>query len=62
MTFADGVTTGGQGGGFFVIHCHAGKGFADLLGGFGRVWLPVDTFGVHIDQAHLNRGKRIGHG
>ena len=55
---AEGVATCGQGDGFLVIHCHAGKGFADVAARSDRIGHTVRTLGVHIDQAHLHGGQR----
>jgi hypothetical protein len=54
VCFAEGVATSDERHGFFVIHGHAGEGFADVArGGFG-IGVAVGAFGVHIDQAHLH--------
>ena len=56
---AEGVATGDQGHGFFIVHRHAGEGFADVMGGCDRVGVAFRTFRVHVDQAHLDGGQRV---
>ena len=58
---ADGVATGRQGGGFLVIHGHAGEGLAHLCSGLQRVRLAVDAFRVDVDETHLHGGERVFH-
>src|SRR5690554_1338912 len=62
MGFTNGVATGCQCRGFFVVHRHTGEGFTHLLGGFQRIRLTVHAFRVHVDQAHLNGRQRVFHG
>src|SRR5690554_216272 len=62
VTLTNRVATGRQGCSFFIVHRHAGEGYAYLLTGFDRIRLAVHAFRVYIDQAHLNRGKRVFHG
>ena len=57
--FAEGVSTGGQRHSFFVVHRHAGKGFANVASRSQWVCFAVGAFWVDIDQAHLHSGKRI---
>jgi hypothetical protein len=45
MGLADGVAAAGQRRGFFVVHRHAGEGFAHMQRGAGRVGLAVHAFG-----------------
>ena len=59
VRFADGVAASGEGDGFFVVHGHAGKGDAHVTGGFKRVGLAVNAFGVDVDQAHHDGGQRV---
>ena len=56
---AEGVAAGHQGHGFFVVHGHAGKGFAHIAAAGHGVGLAVRAFGVHVDQAHLHGGQRV---
>ncbi len=58
---ADCVTTGCQGGGFLVIHGHAGEGLAHLPSGLQRVGLTIHAFGVDVDEAHLHGSERVFH-
>src|SRR5205807_10155798 len=41
-----------------VVHRHAGKGLADVLGRGQGIRIAVGTLRVDIDQAHLNRPER----
>ena len=52
---AEGVTTRDERHGFFVVHGHARERLADVFGRGQRIPAAVWTFGVHIDEAHLNR-------
>ena len=51
------MAAGDEGDGFFVVHGHAGEGFADVAGGAERVGLAVGAFGVDVDEAHLDGGE-----
>ena len=44
---------------FFVIHRHAAKCIADIIGGSLRVGMSVRTLRVYIDEAHLHSGQRV---
>ena len=59
MRFSECVSAGNQRHGLLVIHCHAGKRFANVPGCGERIRLAVGPFRVHVDQAHLNGGERI---
>ena len=59
VAFAKGVSARHQRHGFFVIHGHAGKGFAYVAGRRHWVWVAVGAFGVHINQAHLHGAQRL---
>ena len=59
VSFSKGMTTGDERDGFLVIHGHAGKSLADVLGGSQRVGFTVRTFRIDIDQTHLHGGKRL---
>ena len=52
------VAAGNQGHGLFVIHRHATKGLANVDG--GRQWIgsSVRSFGVHVDESHLDCTQR----
>ena len=54
VRLTNGVTTGGQCNGLFVVHGHAGKGFANLSRGLQRVRVVVNALRVHVDETHLN--------
>ena len=59
VSLADGVTTGGQGDGLLIVHGHAGKGHAHVMGGLERIGLAVDAFRVDVDQTHHHRRQRV---
>ena len=59
MGFAEGVTTGDQRDGFFVIHRHALEGLADVFRGGYRVGITVGSLRIHVDQAHLHGAERV---
>src|SRR5580698_3124312 len=59
VRLAEGVTAGDQCDGFFVVHGHAGKGFADIVGSGNRVRIAIRAFRVYVDQAHLHCSERI---
>ncbi len=56
---AEGVSAGDERDGFLVVHGHAGKGLADVLGCGERIRIAVRPFRVHVDQTHLHGGERI---
>src|SRR6187200_3387512 len=56
---AEGVAAGDQRDRLFVIHRHAGEGFADIPGSRDRIRLPLRAFWIHVDQAHLHGSERI---
>ena len=57
--FTEGVTAGYQRHGFFVVHRHAGEGFAHIAARCQWVRITVRTFRVNVDQAHLHGGQRV---
>ena len=59
MGFTEGVTTGNQGNGFFIVHGHARKRFANVVGGSLRVRVAIGTFRIHIDQPHHGGCERV---
>ena len=59
VRLAERVASRNQGERLFVVHRHAAEGFADVPRGGQRIGVPVRTFGVHIDQAHLHRRQRL---
>ncbi len=56
---AEGVTTGDQRHGLFVVHRHATEGFTDIPCRSNRIRYTFRAFRVHVDQAHLHGGKRV---
>ncbi len=56
--FAKRVAAGNKRNGFFVVHRHAGKGFAHIATGGDRIRIAIRTFRIHVDQAHLHCGER----
>ncbi len=59
MRLAEGVAAGGERHRLVVVHGHAGEGLADVAARGDRVRIAVRSFRVHVDQAHLHRGKRV---
>src|ERR1019366_6875798 len=59
MGFAEGVTAGNERDGLLVVHRHAGKGFANVLGRRDGIGIAVQPFRIHIDQTHLHGSERI---
>lgn len=57
--FAEGVAAGNQRHGFFVVHRHAGEGFADVACRSDRIGVAVRAFRVDVDQAHLHCGQWV---
>src|SRR5580704_5100005 len=51
--FTEAVAAGDQGNGFFVIHCHTGKRFANVPGCGEGIRLAARTFRVDVDETHL---------
>ena len=49
VRLAEGVANGDQRHRLFVVHGHARKRFADVMGGGDRIRLAVRPFGVHVD-------------
>ncbi len=60
MGLAEGVAAGHQGHRLLVVHRHAGKCFAHVAGRADGVGVAVGPLGVHVDQAHLHGGQRLG--
>ena len=59
MALAEGMATGDQRDGFFVIHRHARKGFANVTTRGERVRLAIRAFGIDVNQAHLHGSERV---
>ncbi len=56
---AEGVTASNERHRLFVVHRHASKSLADILGRRERIRIAVGAFRVDIDQAHLDGSERI---
>ena len=59
VAFAEGVAARGERDGLLVVHGHAREGHADVARRLERVGIAVGSFGVHVYEAHLDRGQRI---
>src|ERR1700719_17311 len=59
MSLAEGVAAGGKRHGLVVVHRHPPESLADVSRRPERVGVPVGTFRVHIDKAHLHRGEWV---
>ncbi len=59
VTFAEGVATGDEGEGLFIVHGHATEGLANVAGGADRVGLAIRSLRVYVDKAHLHCGQRM---
>src|SRR5208283_1632193 len=59
VRFAEGVSAGNEGNGFFVVHRHAGKRFPDIACRGDRIRLSIGPFRIHVNQTHLHRAERI---
>src|SRR5688572_16406843 len=59
VCLAEAMAPGDQRDGLFVVHGHAEERFADVLGRCDRIGLAIRTFGVHVNQPHLNRTERL---
>ncbi len=59
VAFAKGMSTSGECHRFLVIHGHPQERFANVSARSHRVRVAVRPFWVHIDETHLNSGKRI---
>ncbi len=57
---AEGVATGNQRNGFFVVHRHAEERFADVLGCCDRVRIAVRPFRIDVNETHLHGAERFG--
>ena len=59
VRLADRVAAACQGNGFLVVHGHAGKGDAYIVGCLQRVGFAVHAFRVNVDEAHHHGSQRI---
>src|ERR1700760_35478 len=58
VRLAEAVAACDQGDGFFVIHGHASKGLADILGCGERIRLTFGALRIDVDQTHGGGSKR----
>ena len=56
---AERVAAGNERNGLFVVHRHAGEGFADIPRRGERIGIAVGAFRIHVNQTHLNGAERI---
>ena len=59
VRLAEGVSAGDERDGLFVVHGHAGEGFAHIAARGHGVGLAVGAFRVYIDQPHLHGGQGV---
>lgn len=59
MAFAEGMSAGDESDGFFVVHCHTGECFAHVVRGGDGIGVSVWTFGIDVDQPHLDGGEGV---
>src|SRR4030067_428929 len=57
--FAEGVTASDERNRLFVVHGHASKNLADILGSRDRIRVAVRRFTIDADQPHLHGSERI---
>ena len=57
--FAEAVATGDERDGLFIVHGHAGEGFADVVRRGDRIGVTVGALGVDVNQAHLDGGEGV---
>src|SRR3989304_10154772 len=57
--FAEGVTASDERNRLFVVHGHASKNLADILGSRDRIRVAVRAFRIDVDQPHLHGSERI---
>src|ERR1700675_282750 len=60
MGFAERMSAGDKGHRLLVIHRHAAERLSDIPCRSDWIRLAVGPFRIHVDQAHLNGGERIG--
>src|SRR3546814_17990563 len=58
MRLAKGVAAGGQRDGLFMVHRHAFERRLDVARRLERIGIPARSFGIDVDQTHLDRGER----
>src|SRR5207302_3520462 len=57
---AEGVATGDKRDGLLVVHRHASKGVPNVFRRGERIRVAVRPLRIHVDQAHLHIGERLG--
>src|SRR5271165_6862895 len=60
MGLAERVSAGDESHRLLVIHRHAGERLTDVLDCGGWIRLAIRPFRIHVNQAHLDGGERIG--
>ncbi|CRK42947.1 hypothetical protein BN1708_008930 [Verticillium longisporum] len=56
---AEGVATSNKSDGLLVVHGHAAKGGADVVGSSNRVGVAIGALGVDVDQTHVGSTERL---
>ena len=59
MSFTKGMSTRDERNGFFIIHRHTAKGFANIMRGSKRIRITVRPLRIHGKQSHLYGSQRI---
>ena len=59
MAFAERVSAGDQRDRLLIVHRHPSEGLANIPSRGSRIGLSIWSFGIHVDQAHLNCRKRL---
>ena len=59
VRLAEGVATGHEGNGLFVVHRHAGEGLTHVAARGDRVGVAVRALRVDVDEAHLDGCERV---
>src|SRR3546814_12520510 len=59
MRLAKGVAAGGQRDGLFIVPCHAFERRLDVARRLARTGIPARSFGIDVDQTHLDRGAEV---
>ena len=59
MALAEGMATCRQRDGFFVIHRHAGEGFANIAARGDWIRITVRAFRIDVNQTHLHGSERV---
>ena len=59
MAFAEGMPARDEGHGLLVVHRHASEGFANIACSSERIRIAIWTFGIDVNQAHLDGCERV---